>query len=130
MVAYEFSAAVTAERTLIIPADYAKTLPVGGSVRVILLVEENGYQNGHQEEPISGFSSLEELVAEIKRMPPNPLNVTPGHGQLGEKLAHPITEPDPHFDLEAWTKEWDALEAEMEAQSLAHEEAELRALSQ
>lgn len=129
MVAYEFSAAVTAERTLVIPEDFAKTLPVGESVRVILLVEENGYQNSHQSEAIIRFPLLEDLVAEIKQMSPEPLNITSGHGQLGEKLAHPVTEVDPQFDLSAWTKEWDAVEAEMEAQSLAHEEAELRALS-
>lgn len=129
MVAYEFSAAVTAERTLVIPADFAKILPVGESVRVILLVEKNGYQNGHQIEEILRFPLLEDLVAEIKQMSPDPLNITSGHGQLGEKLAHPVTKADPQFDLGAWTKEWDAVEAEMEAQSLAHEEAELRALS-
>lgn len=128
MVAYEFSTAVTHERTLVIPDDYAKTLPVGEPVRVILLVKENGYQNGHQKETTVEPSSLEELVAEIKRMPPNPANITPGSGQLGEKLKHPVTDPDPDFDLEAWTKEWDEVEAKMETESLAHEEAELQEL--
>lgn len=130
MVAYEFSTAVTQDRTLVIPEDYARTLSIGESVRVILLVKENGYHNGHHEEPVGEISPLEELVAEIKRMPPNPANITPGTGQLGEKLKHPVTDPDPDFDLEAWTKEWDKIEAEMEAQSLAHEEAELRELQQ
>jgi hypothetical protein len=128
MVAYEFSTAVTDEHTLVIPNDYAKTLPIGEAVRVILLVNENGYQNGHHEAPTNESLSLEALVAQIKQMPLNPANVTPGGGHLGEKLAHPVTESDPNFDLAEWTREWDRVEAEMEAQSLAHEEAELREL--
>ncbi|MFN8486304.1 MAG: type II toxin-antitoxin system Phd/YefM family antitoxin [Caldilineaceae bacterium] len=61
----------------------------------------------------NNLSSLEELVAEIRRMGPNPNNITPGSGRLAEKLAHPLTEIDPTFDLEEWTREWDRIEAEM-----------------
>jgi hypothetical protein len=128
MVAYEFSTAVTGEHTLVIPEDYANTLPVGEPVRVILLVNRNGYQNGHPERTTIEPSSVEEIVAEIKRMPPNSANIKPAGGHLGEKLAHPVTESDPNFDLAEWTREWDRVEAEMEAQSLAHEEAESREL--
>lgn len=121
MVAYEFSAAVTAERTLVIPEDFAKTLPVGESVRVILLVEENGHQNGHQEEPTTGSSSLKEIVAEIKRMPPNPANIKPASGLLGKHLAELAQEYDPTFDIDSWLSEWDRVEAEMKQASLANE---------
>jgi hypothetical protein len=130
MIAYEFSTAVTDDGVLVIPEAYAKTLSTGESVRVILLVKENGYHNDHREEPTDKPSSLEDLVAEIKRMPPNPANIKPASGLLGEKLANPVTDPDPDFDLEEWTREWDRLEAEMKAQSLAHEAAELRELWQ
>lgn len=99
MVAYEFSTAVTLEHTLVIPEDYARTLPVGEPVRVILLVKENGYQNGHEQESAIEPSSLEELVAEIKRMPPNPANIKPASGLLGKHLVELEQEYDPTFDI-------------------------------
>lgn len=129
MVAYEFSTEVTIGRTLVIPEDYAKTLRTGESVRVILLREENGYQNDQQEEPISGFSSLEELVAEIKRMPPNPANIKPGSGLLGKHLAELEQEYDPTFDIDAWLSKWDQVEEDMKKASLAHEAHELEEMS-
>lgn len=125
MVAYEFSTAVTDERTVVIPEDYAKVLSVGKPVRVILLLEDNHDQNGHQAEPTSGFSSLEELVAEIKQMPPNPANITPASGLLGKHLAELAQDYDPTFDTDAWLSEWDRVEAEMKKASLANEAHEL-----
>jgi hypothetical protein len=101
-------------------------------VRVLLLVAENGLVPDNQSTPAneqqgeSEPSSLEEIVASIQRMGPNPKNITPASGRLAERLAHPITEPDPAFDLETWQAEWQRIEAEMEAESLAHEEAERR----
>ena len=125
MVAYEFAAEVTAGRALIIPEDYAKTLHVGAPVRVILLVKENGTMNGHRNAPTIESPSLEEVVAEIKLMPPNPNNVRPGSGLLGKHLVELEQEYDPTFDSNAWLREWDQLEADMKRESLAHESREL-----
>lgn len=130
MVAYEFSTAVTAERTVIIPADFAQTLSVGEAVRVILLVEKNGDQNDHQEEPSTGLSSLEELVAEIKRMPRNSANMRPASGLLGQHLAELEQERDPDLDIDSWLAEWDHVEAEMKKASLANEAHELEKMKQ
>ena len=124
MIAYEFSTQLTNAETVTIPHEYARKLQKGAPVRVILLVEESVPTEEETDEAPPDLSSFEQIVAEIQRMGPNPNNITPAGGQLAEKLAHPLTEPDPEFDLEAWTREWDRVEAEMKAQSLAHEEAE------
>lgn len=81
--------------------------------------------SGSQEETARAIS-LEELVAEIKQMPPNPTNITPASGYLSKKLAYPLTEIDPEFDLDAWTKAWDRIESATKALALAHEAEELR----
>lgn len=128
MVAYEFSTAITDERTLVIPEDYAKTLPIGEPVRVILLVNGNGYQNGHHEAPSNENLSLEELVAEIKQMPSNPANIKPASGLLGKHLAELEQKFDPTFDIVDWLSEWDRVEAEMKKASLTHETNELEEL--
>ena len=125
MVAYEFSTAVTGEHTLVIPEDYANTLPVGEPVRVILLVNRNGYQNGRPERTTIEPSSVEEIVAEIKRMPPNSANIKPASGLLGKHLAELEEELDPTFDIAGWLSEWDRVEAEMKKASLTHEAQEL-----
>ncbi len=41
-----------------------------------------------------------------------------------EYLANTPDDRDPDFDVTKWNEEWDRLEAEMEASSLAHEETE------
>ena len=102
----------------------AGDLRKGAPLRVILLVDEQAQLEETAQEALADLPSLEDLVAEIRRMGPNPNNITLGEGNLAEKLAHPVTELDPTFDLEEWTREWDRVEAEMKAQSLAHEEAE------
>ena len=99
---------------------------------ILILVDEvepsvNGH--GDQPKPLSFLPSLEELVAEIKRRPPNPANFHPGDGLLAWRLANPVTEPDPDFDETAWNQEWAQIEAEMKAASLAHEQAEFKSWS-
>ena len=127
-IAYEFSTQVTDSEAVVIPPEYARKLHKGTPLRVILLVDEQAQRNGTvdetPQEAQADLPSLEELVAEIRRLGPNPHNITLGRGRLAEKLAHPLSEPDSTFDLEEWTREWDRIEAEMKAQSLAHEEAE------
>ena len=68
MVAYEFSTEVTQNRTLAIQATTAPTLHPGAQVRVILLVEDNGQQNGHTGYDFDQQVSIDEL-SEYPLMP-------------------------------------------------------------
>lgn len=72
------------------------------------------------------FDELEALIAEIKSTPSKPEHIHYyGDGRLAWRLAHPVSEPDPNFDVAAWNAEWAQIEAEMKAASLAHEQAEI-----
>lgn len=132
MVTYEFITQVSDDGVVQIPPAYRRKLRTGEPVRVILQVAEPvAPADADQPQPDEqaadeALAALEETVARIKRLGPNPNNITPASGRLAEHLAHPVTEPDPDFDLEAWEREWQRIEAEMEAESLAHEEAERR----
>lgn len=64
------------------------------------------------------------LVAEIKATPPNPTAVRPATGSLAEALQNAPEDPD--FDLESWTQQWDAIEAEIKAINRADAIAEGR----
>lgn len=68
--------------------------------------------------------SVEEVVARIQRLGPNPANIKPASGLLGEHLAELMQETDPTFSWEEWQKEWEQIEAAMEADEAAHEQAE------
>jgi plasmid stability protein len=68
----------------------------------------------------------EEVVAKAKLLPRNPDAVRPAEGSLLEYLRQTTPEADPEFDLEAWTREWEAVEAEMKAITLANDIAEGR----
>ncbi len=131
MVAYEFLTEITEEHSVLIPAHYVQSLPTGASVRVILLMEETAIEEAGELDRVQAESTVElpslaALVAGIKQMPPNPNNITSSSGQLGEHLAHPQTGLDADLDIEQWTEDWDRIEADMEAQSLEHEEIERR----
>ena len=95
MVAYEFLSQMTDNEAVIIPHEYARKLQKGVPVRVILLVDESVPTEEETQEAPADLSSLEQIVAEIQRMGPNPNNITPAGGQLAEKLAHPLNESDP-----------------------------------
>jgi prevent-host-death family protein len=53
------------------------------------------------------------LVEKIKAEPPNPAAIRHATGSLAEALQNAPEDPD--FDLETWTRQWDAVEAEMKA---------------
>jgi len=76
------------------------------------------------QEAQTDLPSLKDLVAEMGRLGPNPNNVTPASGLLAQHLRQLPDMPDPDFDAEEWMKEWDQVETEMKAASLAHEQAE------
>ncbi len=55
----------------------------------------------------------EKVVARILSLPPKPQNVRASVGSLSDALRE--SKPDYTFDLDEWTKEWAAVEAEMKA---------------
>jgi hypothetical protein len=73
-------------------------------------------------EPEEDFPSLEEVVARIQNMPPNPASIRPATGSLADHLRNAPDDPD--FDLETWTKEWERVEAEMKATTILNRIAE------
>jgi hypothetical protein len=121
MQAYQFTAKVTSDGKLPIPTMYTKSLSAGHIVQVLVLVPETHIS--HKSQKDEGLS-LEEIVAQIQQLPADPANIEPATGSLAEYLANTPNDRDPDFDVSAWNKEWDSLEAEMKASSLAHEEAE------
>ncbi len=64
------------------------------------------------------------LTERIKATPPNPAAIRPAAGSLAEALQNAPEDPD--FDLETWTRQWDAIEAEMKAIDRADDIAEGR----
>jgi len=64
------------------------------------------------------------LVERIKATTPNPAAIRPATGSLSEALQNAPQDPD--FDLETWTRQWDAVETEMKAIDRADDIAEGR----
>ncbi|MCB0061607.1 MAG: hypothetical protein KDE19_05815 [Caldilineaceae bacterium] len=67
----------------------------------------------------------EEVIATIKARPANSENVIPPSGSLLEALQHP-THADEDFDLDEWTKQWQAVEQEMKTITRQNDLAEGR----
>lgn len=70
------------------------------------------------------FPTPEQVVAKIKALPKNPMNPIPAQGSLLDYLRNSPT--DPNFDLDAWNREWKAVEAEMKAVTRGNDIAEGR----
>lgn len=66
----------------------------------------------------------EQVVAKIQATPPNPHHLRPATGSLAEALRYSPDDPD--FDLTAWNREWEAVEAQMKALARANAIAEGR----
>jgi hypothetical protein len=54
---------------------------------------------------------LEEIVRQIKSIPPNPESIRSARGDLEEALSALPEEPD--FDFAQWERQWDEMEEEM-----------------
>ena len=70
--------------------------------------------HGNLDDPVA-FAGLTASPFEIKAEPPNPAAIRPATGSLAEALQNAPEDPD--FDLETWTRQWEAVEAEMKAKS-------------
>jgi|CXWJ01.1.fsa_nt_gi hypothetical protein len=66
---------------------------------------------------VESFPTLEEVVAKIKALPPNPNAIRPAIGSLKEALES--APEDPNFNLEEWQRQWAAVEEEMKAMDRA-----------
>jgi len=75
-------------------------------------------------ETIRSDPALRALVEQIKTAPPNPAAFRPATGSLAEALQNSPTDPD--FDLESWTRQWEAIEAEIKTIDKADDMAEGR----
>lgn len=77
----------------------------------------------------------EEVVAKIKALPPNPANqfdMKTLMAGLADYLEKSIASEDPNesFDQEEWQRQWNAIEAEMKAVSMANRIAAVPNLQQ
>jgi hypothetical protein len=124
MKAYEFSTSVTSDGKLVIPDTYVKGMPLGSSVRVIVLVNEKGLPIDNEQEELEELLSLEEVIMEIKSSPQNPANIQPASGLLAEHLTNSPELPDPSFDVVKWNREWDKIEAKMKRMEIAEQKSE------
>ncbi len=123
MKVYEFSTTITPDGRLVIPDAYRQTVPVGDSVRVILLVDEEIAVVSVGSDS-STTLSVAEVIDEIKRSPQNPATVQQASGLLLEHLTHSPQIPDPDFDVAAWNRQWDEIEAKMKQMELEDQDIE------
>lgn len=73
-------------------------------------------------EEVDDQPSLEEVVASIRAMPPNPNAVHPAQESLLDYLQSlPDDVVDPSFDAESWDKAWANVEAMLKATDQAKE---------
>lgn len=77
-----------------------------------------------ESEENDDLPGLEEVVAEIRALPPNPAAVRPATASLAELLEN--APEDPSFDLASWTRQWQTIEAEMKSRDRADDIAEGR----
>ncbi len=75
-------------------------------------------------ETIRNDPELVALVERIKATPPNPAAIHPATASLAQLLQNAPEDPD--FNLESWTRQWDAIEAEMKVVDRADDIAESR----
>ncbi len=113
---YEFTTKVTPDGKLLLPGHLAQNISHSESVHVTLVIGQK--KKADEELPLS----LEQLIVEIKRTPQNPKSVQLATGSLFEHLAHPLSEPDPVYDVEAWNAQWDDFEQQMDEEELIGED--------
>ena len=70
--------------------------------------------------------SLLSLVERIQNTPFNPDNISEPTKSWADYAAERNDLPDASFDASAWNEQWDEIEGQIEAASLAHEELERR----
>ncbi len=97
--------------TLTLPAELEKNLQARAAAQQISLAEL--IVDILASVVADDFPSLEEVVAEIRALPPHPAAIRPATGSLADLLEN--APEDPEFDLQTWTQQWNAIEMEMKA---------------
>jgi hypothetical protein len=111
--------------TIALPDDLTQRLQTEADNRQLSLDElvidvlVNALEYEQDDDP-----TLDQVVAEIKAMEPNPASFHPATQSLADLLIN--APDDPSFDLEEWNREWAAAEAEMKAITHANDLAEGR----
>lgn len=79
-----------------------------------------------EESGSTGGDELNDLIRRIKNSPPDPRAITLPTKSWADYAAEMTQVEETPFDEAAWNESWDAVETEMEAASLTHEEVERR----
>lgn len=105
---------------------HLEVLPLNLQAQVLQFVRglDSEHGNGNDAYEDDGISSVADVVARIKAMPPNPAMVTHPQGSLADALREGPTNPD--FDLQRWQQEWAAAEAELKRINFEDDVAEGR----
>ncbi len=74
----------------------------------------------------AGEDDLNDLIRRVKNSPLDPQGITLPTKSWADYAAEMSQAEETPFDEAAWNERWDAVETEMEAASLAHEEKERR----
>lgn len=77
----------------------------------IQILKDVLHYDSWESPPLDPSASLEEVVAMIKQVPPDPRAIRRAKGSLRELLENSPVDPD--FDMEAWQREWAKAEEEI-----------------
>ena len=122
MIAYEYATTIQENHPITIPFQYIQDIANGSKIRILIIVDEVA---NPLSQLVDQRAELEDFIAEIKARPPTDHLLVSGDGRLAEYLANPVNEPDPDFDVNAWNQEWQAVEAQMNAEERKYEQREL-----
>ena len=122
MIAYEYATTIQENHPITIPFQYIQDIANGSKIRILIIVDEVA---NPLSQLVDQRAELEDFIAEIKARPPTDHLLVSGDGRLAEYLANPVNEPDPEFDVNAWNQEWQAVEAQMNAEERKYEQREL-----
>jgi hypothetical protein len=101
------------------------TLPEDSLLVLAQFVEFLQFQREHSQKTtrleIQPSPQLLKLVECIQQTPPDPNRIIWPTKSWSDYSAQLDVQPETTLDVETWNRQWDELEAKMEAESLAHE---------
>ncbi|MDM8530550.1 hypothetical protein QUF63_05210 [Anaerolineales bacterium HSG25] len=71
--------------------------------------------------------SLEDVIKNIRQIPPNPKNIISATMSIDDYLAIPSIQEETIVDYHDWDEQWQKVEADMKTSSLNHELEEQKA---
>lgn len=104
------------------------TLPEDSLLVLVQFVEFLQFQRGEHSQKtrleIQPSPELLKLIEHIQQTQPDPSRIVWPTKSRSDYSAPLGAQPETTLDVEAWNRQWDELEAKMEADSLAHEARE------